>query len=373
VCGTLSAVKKNHKKKPVTDQAGVDWLAGNVKDEYDREQLNRFAEYKKVRDQLKFLSSLPGHRDPEGRLHCVLAPETDTGRLSCRNPNLQQIPKSDRYGIRAAFRAEEGFKLIVADYSQLELYVLAHFLIELFDDHGLANALKEGDVHSAVAKMAWPELQKFPGKLDVDLGTPAWAAKKRSDVKSVVYGLNYGKTARGLGVQIKDEDGRAIGTERAQELLDTVCEALGVRPYQEYIQAYATKHGGVHTLLGRWRPLPGAQSDDEYERSAALRQALNTPIQGSAVDIVTGAMLRLNTDPLPELRRAGWYSERLATTGSKLLLQAHDELVFEVPREHAEEARELVQWGMEHPFKEGFLKVPLKVEAKVADNWAEGK
>jgi DNA polymerase-1 len=261
----------------------------------------------------------------------------------------------------------------VADYSQLELYVLAHFLRELFGDDGLARALEAGDVHSEVAKMAWPELQKFPGKLDVDLGTPAWAAKKRSDVKSVVYGLNYGKTARGLGIQIKDEDGRAIGTERAQELLDTVCDALGVKPYQEYIQAYAIKHGGVHTLLGRWRPLPGAQSDDEYERSSSLRQALNTPIQGSAADIVTAAMLRLNTDPLRELQAANWFHSELAILGTRLLLQVHDELVFEVPMQHAERARELVQWGMEHPFKEGFLKVPLKVEAKVCDNWAEGK
>jgi DNA polymerase I len=124
-------------------------------------------------------------------------------------------------------------------------------------------------------------------------------------------------------------------------------------------------------LLKRRRPLPEAQSTDEYEAARAGRQALNTPMQGSSADIVTLSMLVTNTEPLPELKEKGWFHPRLHEMGVKYLLQIHDENLYEVPEEHAEEACQIIKDCMESPKIK--LKIPLKVEANIAPNWGEGK
>lgn len=373
--GTLKSIKKNwdwktKSAKRTTSEAGLTWLAGNVKSQRDQEGLLALIKWKKTKKYEQYLQRLPDYRDSAGRIHTVLAPETDTGRLSARNPALQQIPGSDPYGVRGAFRAIPGHKLIVADYSQLELYVLAHFIWQQFKGRGLADALDSGDVHSYIAKECWPWLKKYEGNLK-NSGDPK-AEKARSDVKSVVYGLNYGKGDGGLGLAITDDNGKPIGKAAARDLRRSIFAGFPDIPrYQDATKAYARRHGGVRTLLGRWRPIPEALGDDHS--GAGGRKALNTPIQGSAADIVTAAMLRCNTCDLPELREHGWFHSALAATGAKLVLQVHDELVYEVPSACAEEARVLIKEGMEKPFKEGFLNVPLKVDANVCDDWGAGK
>ena len=375
ICGTLKGIKRNWDRelrgpKRVTDQAGLTWLLEHVTSDRDKRGLKAFLEWKKIDRYKNYLQKLPGHKASDGRIHTVLAPETDTGRLSAKNPALQQIPASDPYGVRAAFKASPGHKLIVADYSQLELYVLAHYIIREFEGRGLADALSSGDVHSYIAKEAWPHLKKYKGDLR-ESGDPL-AKKARSDVKSVVYGINYGKTDAGLGISIKDTNGTPIGKVAAAELRGSIFGAFPDIPrLQKYFKTYARQRGGVRTLLGRWRPIPEAQGEDKGGFGA--RKAQNTPIQGSAADIVTAAMLKLNTCDLPELREVGWFHDQLHALGARAVLQIHDELIYEVPSENAEAARVLIKEGMENPLKDGFLSVPLKVDAEVCDNWGAAK
>lgn len=362
VCGTRKAIKRNFENKPVTDEMGITYLADNAQSASDRDGLLTLLRYRKAVKYAQYLLDLPTHRDKHGRIHCVLAPDTDTGRLSARNPALQQIPKSDPYGIRRAFVAAPGHVLLVADYSQLEIYVLAHFLIELFDDYSLAYALESGDVHSWVARECWRE--ETSRLTDAELKE----SKYRSDVKSVIYGLNYGKTDAGLGVAIRDSSGVGIGTRAARELRERIYTALGgVTRYQDRVQQDAIRDGFVSTLLGRRRPLPEAKSSDEYRQRAALRKALNTPIQGSAADIVTGAMLACCTIPWHP-----FYNKALGDLNARFLLQIHDELIYEVLARHAEEALDLLVRGMVNPVLPGVkLRVPLRVDAHSRERWQE--
>lgn len=368
VKGTLKAIEGNREKKRTTSEAGVLWLAQNVPNPDDRKFLALRVKYKKALKYGTYLRNLPTYRDTNGRIHTTLGPDTDTGRLSSRNPALQQIPKSDSYGIRSAFVPAEGNCFIVADYSQLEMYVLADLLAREFNDTKLISDLLSGDVHSATAKRTWPWLQSIPNlKLD------AKGNKKRDEAKTLNYAVNYGKTAVGLGYQITDEHGVPIGKQAAQNLLDAYFAGYpAIVRYQRWISSYAKKHGGVHTLLGRFRPLPEIGSSSKWEVRAAERKALNTPMQGGAADIVTAAMLRLNVDPLPELIELGWFHRALHATGAFPVLQVHDELVFECPLKTAQEALEIVKYEMENPIRKK-MHVKFKVDANISENWAEGK
>jgi DNA polymerase-1 len=366
MCGTLKAVRGNRERKQVTDEVGILWHASNIGGE-EGEKLALIVKLRKAKRYGTYLRTLPSYCDSQGRIHTTLGPDTDTGRLSSRNPALQQIPKSDSYGIRRAFVPAPGNVFVVADYSQLEMYVLADLLVKQFGDYALHDDLLSGDIHSATARRTWPFLSSIPNlKLD-DEGN-----KYRDKSKTLNYAVNYGKTATGLGFQIRN-DGVPIGKVAAQKLLDQYYQAYPAIPrYQSWIKGYARKHGGVHTLLGRFRPLPEAQSTNEWEARAAGRQALNTPMQGGAADIVTAAMLRLNVENIPDLKDLGWYNADLANTGFFPVLQVHDELIFEGPEETAELARELIKHGMENPVKKQ-MAVKLKVDANIAHNWAEGK
>ena len=370
--GTLKTIKKNwdwevKAPKRTTSEAGLTWLIQNLDNLQDRECLKALLKWKKARKYEGDLRKLPGFRDDRGRVHTVIGPDTDTGRLSSKNPNLQQIPANDPYGIRAAFTASEGHVLVVADYSQLELYLLAHHIKRHFGDTALEDALLSGDVHSSIAKMCWPQFAPIEGTLK-GCGNPK-AEKARDNVKSIIYGVNYGKGDAGLGLAIQDEQGNPIGTEAAKQIREDIFGTFsGITRMQESFKRYARVHGGVHTLLGRWRPIPEALGDDRGGFGG--RKALNTPIQGGAADIVTAAMLKTNTYDIPELSM--YYNKPLADTGAKLLLQIHDELIFEVPEANAEEACALIVQGMEHPLREGFLAVPLKVAASINRTWGEG-
>jgi DNA polymerase-1 len=306
------------------------------------------------------------------RVHCSLNINTETGRLSARRPNLQNQPalEKDRYRVRQAFTADAaaGNTLLVADYGQLELRILAHMagcqsMITAFrlggDFHSRTALGMYGHIQEAVASGAclleWDGAggEAAPAPLLKDL----FGAERRR-AKVLNFSIAYGKTAHGLskdwGVSLKEAE-------------ETVRRWYNDRPEVKEWQARqhkaAEERGYVTTLLGRQRRLPDARSANKAVRSHALRAAINTPIQGSAADVATAAMVRINRDA--RLREMGW----------RLLLQVHDEVILEGPRESAAEAQARVVACMQSPFSgEGQpLLVDLAVDSKYADTWYDAK
>lgn len=333
-CGTAAAVRLNREEKRTTDEQTLRGWAKRYSQH--RPYLERLLTRQAAVKTRQFLRSLPDHISNEtGRIHTSLSPSTESGRLASRNPNLQNIPaRSDTFGIRKCFTAPRDRRLVVLDYSQLELYVLAHFLLEYFGDSSLADDLLAGDVHTATAVRCWGD------------------KSKRTEAKIINYSVNYGKTAVGLGAQIRDEEGNPIGTERAQALLDTYFSAYpGIVEYQELQKRSATEKGHCSTIAGRTRYLDFGT--EQWQARAAERKALNTPIQGSAADIVTAALIAVADLPC--------------------VLQVHDELVFETETENAPAVLEQARGAMEAAGERFGLRVPLKVSGGIYENWGEAK
>jgi DNA polymerase-1 len=262
-----------------------------------------------------------------------------TGRLSSTEPNLQNIPIRTEEGrrIREAFVVGEGFDaLLTADYSQIEMRIMAH----VSEDVGLIDAFHSGeDFHSVMAARVF--------QVEADQVSVA----QRSKIKAMNYGLAYGLSAYGLSQQLKIEASEARG------LMDEYFERFGgVRDYLQGVVAEARQTGFTETLLGRRRYLPDLTSDNRQRREMAERMALNAPIQGSAADIIKVAMLKVDT---------ALESEGLA---SRMLLQVHDELVFEVARGEREPLEALVRREMGAAAE---LAVPLEVSVGVGRTWHE--
>lgn len=330
--GSRTALKKVRPGKRPTSEASLAWLTSNGQ---GSEALEAIKSWRKASRQLQFLQALPEHILPQtGRIHSILQPEAATGRLTSKKPNLQQIPKRyDPYGIRRAFVPGPGNLLVVADFFQLEMVVLSHFLIALFGDHSLAEDLATGDAHQRTATR---------------LGL------SREVAKEINYGISYGKSDMGLGLSL------GIPTKKAKEYLQRYFKVYpGIQRFQTYCFEEAKRTGVVRTLVGRFRPIPEARSEVDHVQRAAARKASNTPIQGSAADIVVASMLKLES--------------QLAATGlGYMVLQVHDELLVEVPESKAEQGLALVKESMENPFKGNLMLVPLTVTAKIANNWLEG-
>jgi len=317
-------------------------------------------------------------RGPEGRVHGAVNINTETGRLSARRPSLQNQPalEKDRYGIRRAFTAEEGKTLIVCDYGQLELRLLAH----MADCKSMKEAfIAGGDFHSRTALGMYPNIREAMDKgeclleygpkregEDEDAPQPPLLkdmfASERRKAKVLNFSIAYGKTAHGLA---KD-----FGTdlEEANKTVDLwYSDRPEVRSWQEVQRKHAEKHGHVRTLLGRTRSLPDAKSRNEQFKSHALRAAINTPIQGGAADIAMLAMLKIQRCP------------RLKQLGYKLLMQIHDEVILEGPVEHEEEALALTKAHMQNPFEDAngenvnLLDVELVVDGDSAKTWMDAK
>jgi DNA polymerase-1 len=307
------------------------------------------------------------------RVHCSLNINTETGRLSARRPNLQNQPalEKDRYKVRKAFTADvaAGRTLIVADYGQLELRILAH----MAKCKSMIEAFKlGGDFHSRTALGMYDYIQdaiqkgdcllEWDGGLDNPPPAPLLKdmfANERRKAKVLNFSIAYGKTAHGLS---KDW---AVSLKEAEE---TVRRWYSDRPEVETWQAarreQAEREGYVGTLLGRRRNLPDARSKKQAVKAHALRAAINTPIQGSAADVATAAMLRINANE--ELRELGW----------RLLLQVHDEVILEGPQESAERAERIVVDCMRSPFSGAIanpLLVELAVDSKHATTWYDAK
>ncbi len=289
-----------------------------------------------------YLDALPSLVNPRtGRLHTSYSQTAaTTGRLASTNPNLQNIPIRTELGreIRRAFVAEPGWKLVSADYSQIELRVLAH----LCGDPVLLDAFaRDLDVHAQTAA------EVFGVPLDQVSG------EMRRVAKAVNYGLGYGQTDFGLSRALD------IPREQARKYIDTYFHRFArVREYMEGVIAEARLAGTVKTILGRKLPIPGIKSSRAQDRGAAERFARNAPIQGSAAEILKKAMLRL---------------QRLIDAGgpagsARMLLTVHDELVFEVPAGEAEAFAALARREMENAHD---LAVPLKVDVGIADSWAD--
>lgn len=287
-----------------------------------------------------YIDVLPDLVEPvTGRIHTHFSQiSTATGRLSSSNPNLQNIPVKDEEGkaIRKAFIAEEGWKLVSLDYSQIELRILAHYS----GDPNLIRAFFDGeDIHRNTATYLFG--------VSGEEVTPEMRMKAKTINFSIIYGVTPYGLSQSLGIEPSD----------ARELIDRFLEKFpGVNEYIQQVVSFAEKNGYVETLLGRRREIPDIRSQNKRIKEAARRIAINTPIQGTSADIIKLAMIRI----------AGEIQKR--NLRSKMILQVHDELVFEVPEEELEELVTIAKKEMENAIE---LKVPLKVDAGVASSWAD--
>lgn len=261
-----------------------------------------------------------------------------TGRLSSQDPNLQNIPIKTEEGrrIRQAFVAPKGYKLVAADYSQIELRIMAH----LSDDEGLLTAFAKGlDVHRATAAEVFG--------VQVEAVSP----EMRRSAKAINFGLIYGMSAFGLAKQLH------LGRNEAQQYIDRYFERYpGVQRYMNNIRALAHEQGYVETLFGRRLYLPDINAKNKNLQMGAERTAINAPMQGTAADIIKTAMIKVQA----------WLDE--SQLDAKIIMQVHDELVLEVAEAQVNEVCEGLIARMSAAAQ---LKVPLLVEAGVGDNWDE--
>ncbi|MCU1428427.1 MAG: polymerase [Actinomycetia bacterium] len=303
------------------------------------EALLRYREVEKLRST--YTDALPPLVQADGRIHATLNQlGTTTGRISSESPNLQNVPVRTSEGreLRRAFIADDGCGLLTADYSQIELRVLAH----LAEDPGLIEAFsRNADIHNTTASRVFnvPEEKVDPFQ--------------RRFAKVVNYGLAYGMEAYGLGQRLD------IPTEQAREILDAYFEGFpNVAAYMRESVRDAKARGYTTTIFGRRRQLPELASDNFRIRQMGERMAQNAPVQGSAADIFKLAMIELDRELTARKLR------------SRMVLTVHDELVLEVPDAEREEVEPLVRQVMENVSE---LRVPLVVDIGFGRSWAEAK
>jgi DNA polymerase-1 len=301
----------------------------------------KIIEYREI-SKLKstYVDALPKLIHPQtGRLHTSFSQTTAaTGRLSSSDPNLQNIPIRTELGreIRAAFVAEKGKILLSADYSQIELRVMAHFS----RDPVLVDAFRNGeDIHARTAQEVF------------GVGPMAQNAEHRRAAKAINFGIIYGLSAFGLSQQL------GIGQKEAAQFINAYFTRYrGVKEFLDKILVETRKTGVAKTLFGRIRPIPEINSPQAQLRSFAERTALNSPLQGTAADLIKLAMIKID-----EGLSAGNFE-------AKMILQVHDELLFEVPPKEKSKLEKLVREEMEGVHK---LAVPLVVEISSGPNWRD--
>jgi DNA polymerase-1 len=299
-------------------------------------------EYREL-DKLKsvYTDALPQQIATDGRIHCQLNQTVAaTGRLSSSEPNLQNIPIRTEMGrrIRRAFVAEKGNKIISADYSQLELRLLAH----ITQDPVMLEAFQKGeDIHDRTSRLV------FGAKTDAEL------KEARRFAKIVNFAIAYAIEPWGLSQRV------GISRPEAKKVIEDYYNTYkGVRRYMEEVPIHAREHGYVRSIYGRIRPLQGISDRNANIRKAAEREAINMPIQGTASDIVKIAMLRVEE----ELRRA--------KLEARMLMQVHDELLVEVPEKEVDQVSQILKHEMENAVS---LDVPLVADVGIGDNWLDAK
>jgi DNA polymerase-1 len=334
----LGLTRKRRGKTGFSTDARV---LAQIRDEHPIvEKIESWRELTKLKNT--YLDSLPDLIDPgTGRVHTTFnQAATTTGRLSSTNPNLQNIPIRTEIGrpVRACFVAEKGAQLLSADYSQVELRVLAH----VADEEVLKEIFRAGDdVHAATAAEVFDISRD-----DVDVG-------QRSKAKMVNFGIVYGLTGFGLADRLN------IPRKEGEEFVSRYLERFpAVRAFREQVVERAQEEGFVTTLLGRRRPIPELRSGNPNTRRLGERLAVNTVIQGTAADIIKIAMVRCQR----ALGEAG--------TQTRLVLQIHDELLFEGPPEEMDGAVELVRREM---CAANQLDPPLEVDVGVGQDWLDAK
>ena len=288
-----------------------------------------------------YIDSLPLLADSESRVHTTFqAAATATGRLSSVNPNLQNIPIRTELGreIRAAFIAAPGTELLSADYSQIELRLLAHFS----GDPLLVRAYQNNeDIHTITASEVF------------GVSADSMDKETRNRAKAVNFGIVYGISPFGLAAQL------GIAQAEAKAYIDRYfARYQGVKAFIDKTLEETRRDGAVHTLFGRVRPIPDITSRNPNSRGFAERTAVNTPLQGTAADLIKLAMIALDRK----------LTERKLKT--RMVLQVHDELLFEVPAAEKEEVEELVRGEMEGVIK---LNVPLLTDLGFGPNWRDLK
>lgn len=332
----LPSPRKTKGGQASTSQETLEKLAGRhpVVD-----SILQFRKLEKMRST--YLDPLPRLMDKQGRVHTTFNQKaTATGRLSSSNPNLQNIPVRGELGkrMRSCFIAGPDLALVSADYSQVELRVLAH----MSQDEALLEAFRKGeDIHARTAALVY------------DLPSEEVSADQRRNAKTINFGLIYGMGAQKLAQELK------ITTNEAKEFIARYFSRLtGLKEFYESVEATAKRQGFVTTLGGRRRLLPDIHSANGQAYALARRQAINTVIQGSAADVIKLAMLAVAEDA------------QLRDSKARLLLQVHDELLLEVPQAVAQTVGERVAelMGAVMPGNEP-LSVPLVVDWGVGDNW----
>lgn len=343
---------KRGKTGPSTDAEVLEKLAQDAS--IDSPIPSMILEHRQLAKLLStYLVALRGEINPQtGRIHASFNQTVAaTGRLSSSDPNLQNIPIRTDLGreIRRAFVAPSGRVLISADYSQIELRLLAH----LSDDAGLIEAFRAGqDIHRAVAA-------QIHGVPESEV-----TREQRNGAKMVNFGIVYGITPYGLARRL------GVSNTEADEIITGYKQRFrGITEFLEACVAQAKRLGHVETMLGRRRPIPDIESTNPQRRSLAERMAINSVVQGSAADLIKLAMIDLHArlSPRASHLRGGRPPE---VEGVLMLLQIHDELVFEADQSAAEQAEAMIVDRMQAAMS---LKVPLVVESSVSRNWYEGK
>lgn len=359
-----------------TDDRALEWLAGHneahrapitaLRQLRQCERMGRYA-----RDWLE--KSLP-HEDGTWRLHPTFGLATDhdtrpgavTGRFGVKNPPLNQVPRNpakDPAGMRRAFVPPPGHRLIVVDYAQLEVVIIAHLIATLFgEDDPLVTRVRTGsDVHGPLAQYMFGTLMGDPAVAAIP---PAEFKKRRGDLRDLgkvaIYRANYGgNTARGYAYSTFMPDGEPLGLERGQILVDGLAGFYpGVLRYQEHIRWFIEKYAYIVTLFGRWQPLPNAKSPTKSWRNRAWRQALNYPMQGGGQEIMALALISIAADAM------------LKDLGFTLSLVVHDEIVGWAPEANADAALARVIHWMTTVVE---LLCPLRAEGHHGANWKDAK
>ncbi|SBT20595.1 DNA polymerase I [Marinomonas gallaica] len=330
----LPVIKKTPKGQPSTAEPILQELA-------EQYELPRLIMEHRSLAKLKstYTDKLPEMIQKTGRIHTSYHQAvTATGRLSSTDPNLQNIPIRTTEGrrIRQAFVAPEGYKLLAADYSQIELRIMAH----LSQDKGLLDAFANDlDVHKATAAEVF------------DTTAEEVTSEQRRRAKAINFGLIYGMSAFGLAKQL------GIGRPEAQKYVQRYFERYpGVRTYMDNTRENAKEQGYVETIFGRRLYLPEIKAKNAMMRQAAERTAINAPMQGSAADIIKRAMINMHQ----------WLAD--TDLDVKMIMQVHDELIFEVAEKDLEAAQEKIVEIMQNSSE---IDVPLLVEAGVGNNWDE--
>lgn len=298
-----------------------------------------YRQFKKLKST--YVDPLPTMKDPvDGRIHTqFMQTVTATGRLSSNHPNLQNIPIRTESGreIRKSFVArDKNHKLLAADYSQIELRIIA----ALSKDTNMIAAFKDGqDIHAATAAKVF------------NVALEEVTREQRSAAKAVNFGIIYGQSAFGLAQNL------GISRTEAKGIIDSYFEQYNtIKTYMDNAVAQARDKGFVETIYLRRRYLPEINSANAVVRGFAERNAVNAPIQGSAADVIKLAMIEVHK------------AMKLAKVKSKMLLQVHDELVFDVPLDEVDLMKDLVKKAMESAVK---LEVPMQAEMEIGDNWLE--